>query len=747
MPRLLPLFLAALCLASASGSRSAESTAHQSLITATDLFKVRQIKSPALSPDGRWVVYVVNSTERSPAKEWVDRSHLWLAAVDGKTPPRQLTDAASNDSSPVWSPSGDRLAFVRKAERAKPQVYLLPPAGGEARPLTRLDTGATNPRWSPDGTRILFTSALSFAQVRDTLAKAGKPAAPQWKIEKPGRTADDVRNWSVSPVHSGPGTESPDAKPGVSAAADADGTPQEVREWLAKNEADGITLVANRPNLPPNGEWENGPAFSQFYTIEAREGAEPESVIVGYGGFRNAAWLADGKSIVCLGPRKADEHPDREHFTSLYRIDLSTGNTAVLLEEAGCNYAEPLPSPDGKWIACTVTTGGEYSFAQAMVAVVPATGGKPNILTGQLDRTATDLKWSPDSQAVYFTAADRGRIPLFKVTQASHEVQTLTEESAWGVHDFAIGSHVLVQVVTNPGDPGELFVSDTDGKSSRPLTALNSNWLKERRLSAPEPHRLVNKDGVTVDYWTMKPSGFDPTKTYPLLVDIHGGPAVMWGPGAASSWFELQYFAARGYGILFCNPRGSSGYGRDFLHADFEDWGIGPASDVLAAAGFTARESWIDRNRQVLTGDAYGGYLAVWILGHDRRFKAAVARNGIYDLRTFFGGNDGRFVLPRYWGGFPWQDDVRHLLDRDSPLTYLENITTPLLIEQGAMASPVDVAQGRVLYAGLKQLRRDVEYVRYRAAGQEFDRPGEPAQRLDQFVRFDEFFRRFIGDN
>ena len=785
------ILLVAFYLAGATAARCAEAAAAPSLITAADLFNVKQLETPALSPDGRWVAYVVRSIEPKPdapsvakassfAKATGDRSEgekpeysyrtqLWMAAVDGKSPPRQLTFGAARNSSPAWSPSGDRLAFVRNIEKEKPQVYVLPLAGGEAMPLTKLENGAAGPRWSPDGTRILFTSSMSYAQVRDALEKANKESAPAWSKEKPGRKANDTANWGLKKEGEkreaksdklAEETKKPEAKADKAGEgqrakgedtkkpeAKADGSMQEMREWLAKDEADGNPRVINRLNFLAEGDLEPEQEFAQFYIVEAKEDAEPEAVNIGYEDYGAVQWLADGKGLVCTGPRKADEHPDRDRFNSLYLVDAKTGLARVLLEEAGNNYGSPVPSPDGKWIAYTLTTGGEFSFDQTMVALVPAGGGTPRMLTASLDRNVGNLKWSPDSKQVYFTAPDRGHFPLYRVAVADGEVQNLTKEIQWGIRDYDVGAEALVQVVTHPGNPWELYAGPTDSKAARPLTTHNSSWLKDRKLSAYEPHRLVNNDGVTVDYWTLKPANFDPAKKYPLLLEIHGGPTAMWGPGEATTWHEFQYFAARGYTVVFANPRGSGGYGKEFQHANFKDWGTGPASDVLAAAGFTAREPYVDRARQVVTGGSYGGYLTAWIVGHDHRFKAAVAVRGVYDLSIFYGEGNAWFLLPLYWGGYPWEKEARAILDRDSPLTYVDNITTPLLIKHGDTDFRTGVVQSQILYKSLKQLGRDVEYVRYPRATHELSRSGEPRQRLDRLVRFEEFFRRYIGEN
>ncbi len=758
MPHLLKRLALAVVLLAGASAWCAENTA-PALITASDLFKIKQVESPALSPDGRWIVYVVRSIEpkseaSSSAKtsegmkdDWIYHTQLWLAAADGSTTPRQLTFGHADNSSPVWSPKGDRIAFVRNIEKEKPQIWLLPLGGGEAQPLTKLETGASGPQWSPDGARILFTSSLSMAQVREVLEKAGKDAVPKWSPEKPGRKPNDTMNWGAKAEGEGQGAKGgrPETT-GAGLEARADGTLQEIREWLAMNEADGSPRVTDRLNFLAEGDLAVEPVFPQLHTIETREGAEPVRVMPGYEGFTSADWSADGKSLVCIGPRRTDEHPDRVLFDSLYRIDLATGAAQVLLEETGNNYGSPVCSPDGKWIAFRLTPGGRFSFEQSMVAVLPAQGGKVSMLTPTLDRSVAGLKWSPDSKFVYFTAATNGGFPLYRVPAAGGTVEKLTGNET-GVSAFDVAGSGLAYVLTRATNPWELFAAGPEAGDARELTTHNSSWLKGKRLSAYEPHSLVTKEGLTVEYWTLKPADFDAKKKYPLLVNIHGGPTAMWGPGEASMWHEFQFYAARGYAIVFSNPRGSGGYGKEFQRANFRDWGAGPASDILAAASQAAKEPFVDKQRQVVTGGSYGGYMVAWIVGHDQRFKAAVAQRGVYDLATFYGEGNAWFLLPLYWGGYPWEPSVRNELNRDSPLTYVEDIRTPLLIQHGDVDFRTGFVQSQMLYKSLKQLGRPVEYVRYPRATHELSRSGEPKQRLDTLVRYEEFFRRFIGEN
>ena len=724
-------------------ARSAESA----LITAADLLKLKQIEAPALSSDGRWVAYAVRSIEPKPdAKDdWIYQSHLWLAATDGTTSPRQLTFGTASDSAPAWNPAGDRIAFVRAVEKEKPQLRLLPLAGGEAQPLTKLDSGATAPRWSPDGTKLLFMSSLTYAQVRAALEKAGADAKPRWNSEKPGRTANDTKIYELK-KKSGAGAK-PDAESPTVALAQADGSLQDRREWLAKNESDGNPRVLDRLNFQDEHDINPEQTFDHLFVQELRDGAEPKDLTLGYTSFRGGEWTPDGKSVLCSGPRNLDENPDRNESTDLYVADAAGGGVKLFLDLKGYSTASPMPSPDGRLVALTATLGDAFGFAQSVVAVMSASGGEPRLLTEKLDRSAGNLKWSDDSASVYFVAATDGGFPLYRVNAQIGASERLSPSLDTGVRSYDLARDTLVQVLTTPADPGELHAGPLDAKTTKPLTTHNSAWLAGKKLSAYEPHTLANRDGHDVQFWTMKPAAFDAAKKYPLLLEIHGGPSAMWGPGEDSMWFEFQYFAAQGYAIVFSNPRGSGGYGYEFQHANYQNWGVGPAGDILAAADIAAKEPYIDPKRQVVTGGSYGGYMTARIVGHDHRFAAAVAQRGVYDLSTFFGEGNAWRLVPRAFGGYPWQPEIRRVLDRESPLTYVANITTPLLLQHGDNDRRTGFVQSEMLLRSLKVLGRDVEEVRYPRATHELSRSGEPKQRLDTLVRYEEFFRRYIGSN
>ena len=249
---------------------------------------------------------------------------------------------------------------------------------------------------------------------------------------------------------------------------------------------------------------------------------------------------------------------------------------------------------------------------------------------------------------------------------------------------------------------------------------------------------------MQVEYWTMKPANFQDGKKYPMLLEIHGGPSSMWGPGEFSMWHEYQYFAGKGYGIVYSNPRGSHGYGREFLQGNMKDWGEGPSRDVLAALDKAVADGWADTSKLLITGGSYAGYLTAYIIGHDKRFKAACAQRGVYDLATFFGEGNAWRLVPNYFGGYPWQPEVKAILQRESPISYVQNITTPFIIFHGANDRRTGFVQGEMMYRSLKVLNRPVEYVVHPGATHEITRSGDNRQRMDQMLRTWEFFERWI---
>jgi dipeptidyl aminopeptidase/acylaminoacyl peptidase len=309
---------------------------------------------------------------------------------------------------------------------------------------------------------------------------------------------------------------------------------------------------------------------------------------------------------------------------------------------------------------------------------------------------------------------------------------------------FGIGGGAIVYSITSNDQPCTLRVRDASG--DRVVWDLNE-WVRNRRLSTPEAGWITRPDGTRVQYWLMPPTDLDPAKQYPLVLQIHGGPNWMWGPGSMSMWHEFQLLCNWGYAVVYANPRGSGGYGYAFQKANQQDWGAGPGGDVLAVVDQAILREWVDRERLVVTGGSYGGYLTAWIIANDNRFKAAVAQRGVYEFNAFFGEGSAWRLVEQCFGGWPWQPAMFTVLRRESPFYSVQRIRTPLLIMHADDDRRTGFVQSEMLYRALKVLGRPVEYVRYPDADHDLSRTGDPVQRMDRLSRIIEFFERFIEND
>jgi dipeptidyl aminopeptidase/acylaminoacyl peptidase len=409
----------------------------------------------------------------------------------------------------------------------------------------------------------------------------------------------------------------------------------------------------------------------------------------------------------------------------------------------GYSLSNPEFSPDGKMISFSASQDDAPGFAQSQIGVANADGSSARILTTTFQRSAGSMEWAADSKSIYFTASANGGTPLYTI-DLSGKWAMLTDTET-GVRSYQVTRNGLVYVLTSASNPYEMVTRALRGGPAKAITTHNSSWISERRVSIPTKATL-KRDSLDIEYWIIKPAFAEPGKKYPLVLNIHGGPSAMWGTGEPSMWHEFQFLASKNYGTVFANPRGSGGYGFDFQRANYQDWGHGPAGDVLAAVDEALKQDWVDPERLVITGGSYAGYLTAWIIAHDHRFKAAYAQRGVYDLDTFMGEGNAWRLVPNHFGGYPWEDSIESILERESPISYVDQIKTPLLIKHGDVDLRTGVIQSEMLYKSLKILGRDVEYVRVPEAGHELSRSGNVRHRMDRMLRIWEFFERYVGD-
>jgi len=614
---------------------------------------------------------------------------------------------------------------------------LLSLEGGEALQLTKFKYGVGNPKWSPDGKQILFSANIPFKELlKDSLLNPGKEW-PKWPMEKPGFKNNEQLKQAT-------------------AKADPDGSIEEVRAYLENNSNDKKAKVFTKLNFLDEMDTNPDMGFTHFFLIEAKPDAKPTAITKGFYRYNYAEFTPDGKQLILAGNMDSTQHPDRALEGEIFIVNTDGSDLKKLLGEKDKNYNSPRLSPSGKWLAFQY---GNTSFVSVpALAIMPLNGSAKDALEIPFDRNKGNITWSDDEQYLYFSAQSNGGQPVYRADLGSGwtlhpplsalknkniNVEQLTDFNS-GISSFDIARNKMVVVKTEVANPFEVYIADATSKNQKKISDFNTGWVADKKLSFPEKHSFKNEKGMEVEYWVMKPSNFEPGKKYPLLLEIHGGPSAMWGPGESSMWHEYQFFCSKGYGVVYANPRGSGGYGINFLRGNINDWGAGPTKDVLTALDKTIAEGWADTSKLLVTGGSYAGYLVAWIIAHDQRFAAACSQRGVYDLATFFGEGNAWRLVPNYFGGYPWDAAAKATLERESPINYVQNIKTPYIIFHGDNDRRTGFVQSEMLYKSLKVLGRPVEYVRHPNATHELTRSGNNRQRIDQMLRTWEFFERWL---
>ena len=688
-------------------------------ITVTDMLKIKSISTVSLNAGGTQAVIGVTAIEpdNESKLEFKYVNQLWLVPTDGSSAPRQVS-GKENASAGMFTPDGTAVVFLRAVD-GKAQLFMMNLNGGEAQQLTHSKYSLGSPRFSKDGKKMLVSASIALKDlVNDSLLNPGHQL-PAWSFERPGLSNSEALVRSA-------------------ALPNPDGSLAEVRAYLENNVNDKKAKVVTRLNFQDETDVTIERNLTEFFVINL---AAPDKLIPVSHGFYNysaADFTPDGKSIVMIAGYDSSASEERSLESQLLMADSLGNNIRVLAAGKGRSFQGLRVSPSGKWVACLA---GTTSFVNVPELMFVSLNSNDNF-TVPLDRSKSGLTLTEDERYLYTTAQSNGGSPLYRVNIKTHAVEQLTDVNS-GILGFGVAGNKLVFAKTEVKDPFELYSADLTGKNAKQISSFNTLWLSTKKLSLPEKKTFTNDKGQTIEYWVMKPAGFEAGKKYPVILDIHGGPSAMWGPGETSMWHEFQFYCAKGYGVVYCNPRGSGGYGTDFLRANMNDWGTGPTSDVLTALDKAVGEGWIDTAHQFVTGGSYAGYLVAWIIAHDHRFRAACSQRGVYDLATFFGEGNAWRLVPNYFGGYPWEPAAKANLERESPITYVDKITTPYLIFHGDNDRRTGFVQSEMLYRSLKVLNRPVEYVRHPGATHELTRSGNNRQRIDQMLRTWEFFERF----
>ncbi len=605
------------------------------------------------------------------------RSAIWTVPLEGAEP-RRFTFGPRRDSSPRWSPDGRSLAFISERDGEKGQLFVIPATGGEAKKLTSEKLGVGSPVWSPDSRHVCVTAKISTQ-------------------EEPSDSAAST-----------PQKESKKAPPA-----------RVITTLKYRYNGEGFTYDKRRHLL-----------LVTVDTSECRWLAD--------GDFNDdqAAWSPDGRTMVFVSARH--EARDYDRVSDLFSVTID-GGTVERLTDGGFNVEAPVGSPDGSTIAFLGHRGPDDGPRHSRLWLLPL-GGEPLCLTTDLDlnlSSSPDLRWSEDGGRIFFTADVHGNRHLLAIDVTSGAIETvLGGERSISAVSMDRGRKLIAYTASNSAEPADLFVAGIDGQGERRIGGLNRDWLADVSLPGAQRIGVTSPDGTPIDAWFIRPANYREGVAHPVLLNIHGGPFAQQG-NSFSDEFQVQVGA--GFGVLYCNFRGSSGYGEEFARAILGEPGIKDTDDVLASLDhLLATAADIDSGRLGILGGSYGGYLTSWIIGHTDRFAAACSERAINN-RLSKAGTDDVNTTWTYFRTEPQHNPELFL--RLSPLMYADAMVTPVLILHSEEDLRCPMEQAEQLYTALKRLRRDVVFVRFPGENHELSRSGKPSHRIQRFELQVDFFK------
>ena len=585
-------------------------------LTVDDVFRIQRVSDPRVSPDGKWVAYVVATPDLAADKS---TNRIWMVATAaGGGDPIALTAKGSSASSPRWSPDGKYLGFLAsRGEDAETQVWVLNRLGGEAEQLTSVKQGVGSFVWSPDGGRLA--------------------------LEVDDQTPDQAGDTT----------------------------------WIGAKAKTQRPYVIDRLQFKRDGTGYLDHRRTHIYVFDVNTKATAHQITSGDWDDEGPAWSPDGRTIAFTSNRDSVDGNDNSDVWVVASDDTAKGTTTRRLTSEPGPDGDPAWSPDGKWILYDRQPLGEpiamiYDPGQLAVIAADGGGGRPRALTAALDRNIRAERWAPDGKSIYGILEDEGDNYLVRVDPASGAVTRLLGGGAEGrsVNAYSVGADgTIAALISAPHLPNEVFVVEAAGPKQ--VTRTNQALLDSLRLADVREMHFKSRDGTAVEAFLYTPADYQAGKRYPTLLRIHGGPVSQFDRSFNT---EAQIFAARGYAVVLTNPRGSSGYGARFSRAIFADWGNKDFDDVMAAVDEAVRVGVADPDRLGVGGWSYGGILTNYVITKSTRFKAAISGAS----EALYTSNYGHDHYQNLWEmelGLPWTH--QRAWDRISPFWSVAKITTP----------------------------------------------------------------------
>jgi len=611
-------------------------------------------------------------------RRWVDEkkdrytSNLWIVDSEGQRV-RELTHGNWSDSSPVWSPCGKKIAFLSDRSGST-QIHVMWLDTRETAQLTHLNNSPGNLRWSPEGKKLAFTM---FIRDTDPILKVQLPKKPRGA------------------------------------------------EWAQS------AIIIDRLNWRRDGTGPVPKGYSHIYTIDARVGGTPKKITSGDYSHHDPQWSLNGDKIFFSAIRK----PDAEYLfgdTEIYSVDLDTLDITPLTTRKGPDRGVQI-SPDNKWIAYTGYDEKKYTSHLSNLYLMDTEGNNKRLLGKGFPSSPRSVTWAQDNSGLYYLMAEKGVANIYfisldgeinKITQGDHYLSGLSMADTGQIATTRSTYHRPGYLVTfNLQKPDQM----------QELVDINKDVLEDVKLGEVEEIWFKSPDNLDLQGWIIKPAEFESGKKYPMLLWIHGGPWAMYSVRFNWAW---QNFAANGYTVLYMNPRGSTGYGQDFVNGIQYSYPGKDFDDLMAGVDEAISKGFIDEDNLFVCGGSGGGVLTAWIVGHTDRFTAAVSMRPVINWHSFVGTTDGASWY-RQFKKYPWEDPVEYAVR--SPLHYVDEVTTPTMVMTGEADLRTPISQSEEYYRALKMLKKDTLLVRM---PNEFHGWRRPSHRLLQQLYLMSWFEK-----
>ncbi len=615
--------------------------AQQKPFTIIDLYKIKQIRDPQFSPDGKHIVFVVTV---SNVEEGKTNSDIYIIDTDGKDL-RRLTNNPADDEHPRWSRDGKSILFLSDRKDGT-QVWLLPIDGGEPTQLTTISTNVSDPIWTPDGKGIILSS--------DVYLECG---------------ADDASNKKI---------------------ADA----------IAKGPIKAH--MADRLLYRHWTSWKDGKRTHTFlYDIQTKTTTDltpgdfdaPAFSLDGGPGYGISP---DGKEVCFVSNH--DKNEVETTNKDLFVVPIGESEAINITKRNLAYDGDPTYSPDGRYIAYRTQAIPNYESDRLRLALYDRKTGTRTILTDAFDNWIDEFHWAPDSRSVLFTAEMKGHIPLYSIDIASQQISQVIDLKSIDAFSISPDGRWIVAARRSVGEPVELWRFTARGERSQRLTYFNKPVEDSVDIRPAEELWIPSPTGKKIHTFIVKPHNFDPAKKYPLILNIHGEPQQQWVDEFRGDW---QVYPGAGYIVAFPNPHGSTGYGQEFTAAISRDWGGKTFEDIMAVTDSLAKISYIDSSRMGAMGWSFGGYMMMWLEGHTDRFKAIVSMMGVYDLTAMYGATEELWFPEWDLAGTPWESD---LYQKWSPNNFVRNFKTPCLVITGELDYRVPYTQSLEFFTDLQEM-------------------------------------------